>query len=1120
MATGQSSYSSTGGTTYFDLTKDTGDRAEINNALFFQFKPDSSSGTGLIQAIVRVQDPGSDATPGFENGYNTSFRPLSYEENTSPQFTTSLLLSEVPIVTINGQQYYEFRLDINQLNSSSLLSLDALKIYTSAVGDGLAQGTIGGAWFTANADPVYDMDGAGNTSVLLDASLSSGSGSSDLFFYVPVSNFGAVDPDDTYVTLYSEFGAANVLDGTDGITPLDDPANADLNDSGDDTGDVATAIFGTYTANDGFEEWSVSKQTGGVISGYKWADTDGDGVWDAGELGLGGFSIDYSISYDAGHGKNVQHVVVDGTAVTSDGTQDVNGDGVIDPAGFYSILVPASSDKNETYTITLTEQPKAGYVNTYDGDATANSTTTFTFSSSDLTTTGTPASPNISGHFGVTENMNFGNRLLIPHITLSKVAEFDDGSDCADEVGELINYSISVTNDGELALTNVVVTDTLADVGSIEAVDLDNDTFNDGDTNADGVLDIGETWLYTAYHTVTQDEIDAGGNYDSDDPADGVLDSLRNVATVNADSTNGSVTDDDDAVVEVCQNPHITVDKTATPTGDCADVAGELINYSISVTNDGNVTLDTVVVTDTLADSGSVEAVDLDNDTFNDGDTDADGKLDVGETWLYTAYHTVTQDEIDAGGNYDSDDPADGILDSLRNVATATAEVVNSDTQVTDDDDAIVEVCQNPGVDVEKYVMTDVNGAFADADNPDGPEASTSSTVEFKVVVTNTGNVTLTDIDLADSVVHTVGGVPGAPVAIDYTALGAYIDLNDNHILDSGEEWSNFDTDNDGTLDDDGSGNPFELAVGDSFTIYYSLDSQLGQHENTVTVTTAEAATDSDDANYYVLANEDCVGVRTPGFWSNWGGFWDGVSNNQPKQQGQPGFAAGELIYAVDSDGNGVVNALDTNGDGFINGAPKDGVNDNKPIDTSVGLLIGDYNMNGITDVGEDTIFISLADAKTLINASQKQQGDGVYMLGRDLVATWLNYLANNDETIGECIGDVDSSDGTSDPREFIDAAIDWMQQFASDKNDAGELGSAETFAAFKFDGAVKTNHANWQTAFTGAAGTADDIPVSAAAMHSALDAYNNTGVIGGEEFCCSADNHVALSALAQISLV
>src|SRR4051812_31340304 len=283
-ATGQSSYSSTNGTTYYDLTKATGDSAEINSALFFQNKPDGSSGTGLIQAIVRVQDEGNG--DGLENGYNTSARPLSYEENTSPNFTTSIVLNAVPIVQIDGVNYYEFRLDINQLNSSSLLSLDEIKLYSSDVSAGQAEGTIGGTWFTNNATMVYDMDGAGNTSVLLDASLSSGSGSSDMFFYVPVTNFNGADPDVTYVTLYSEFGAAGTLDAGDALTPLNDPANTALADNGDDTGDVATAIYGGYTANDGFEEWSVSKQTGGVISGFKFGDTNGNGQWDAGETGL------------------------------------------------------------------------------------------------------------------------------------------------------------------------------------------------------------------------------------------------------------------------------------------------------------------------------------------------------------------------------------------------------------------------------------------------------------------------------------------------------------------------------------------------------------------------------------------------------------------------------------------------------------------------------------------------------------------------------------------------------------------------------------------------------------------------------------------------------------------
>src|SRR6185369_5166873 len=108
---------------------------------------------------------------------------------------------------------------------------------------------------------------------------------------------------------------------------------------------------------------------------------------------------------------------------------------------------------------------------------------------------------------------------------------------------------------------------------------------------------------------------------------------LRNVATATAEVVNSDtqVTDDDDAVVEVCQNPHITVEKDASVDGDCADVAGELVNYTINVTNDGNVTLDTVDVTDTLADAGSIAEV-L-SGGFNAGDTDQDGKLDVGETW-------------------------------------------------------------------------------------------------------------------------------------------------------------------------------------------------------------------------------------------------------------------------------------------------------------------------------------------------------------------------------------------------------------------------------------------------------------------------------------------------------
>ncbi|MRT18303.1 DUF11 domain-containing protein, partial [Vitellibacter sp. q18] len=95
-------------------------------------------------------------------------------------------------------------------------------------------------------------------------------------------------------------------------------------------------------------------------------------------------------------------------------------------------------------------------------------------------------------------------------------------------------------------------------------------------------------------------------------------------------------------VVALCQNPAIAIVKTGIFNDEnqnqCSDVE-ETISYTFAVTNQGNVSLGNVTVTDPL-----IAAI-----TGPTGDTDGDGELDVAETWTYTGTYSITQDDIDAG---------------------------------------------------------------------------------------------------------------------------------------------------------------------------------------------------------------------------------------------------------------------------------------------------------------------------------------------------------------------------------------------------------------------------------------------------------------------------------------
>ena len=191
----------------------------------------------------------------------------------------------------------------------------------------------------------------------------------------------------------------------------------------------------------------------------------------------------------------------------------------------------------------------------------------------------------------------------------------------ADAAGEVISYTITVENTGNTTLIGVAVTDPYADPGSVVRI---ADVVGDNDA----LLEVGETWGYTAVHTVTQAEIDSNGGGDG---------ALENIATADSPQTGP---DTDDASVPVTQNPALTIVKSLTNADDAVvDTVGEVIEYTITVENTGNVNLTNVVLGDVFAGGA----------TLVSGDTNTNGILETTETWVYSADYTVTQADLNAG---------------------------------------------------------------------------------------------------------------------------------------------------------------------------------------------------------------------------------------------------------------------------------------------------------------------------------------------------------------------------------------------------------------------------------------------------------------------------------------
>ncbi|QYH35052.1 DUF11 domain-containing protein [Salinibacterium sp. M195] len=409
--------------------------------------------------------------------------------------------------------------------------------------------------------------------------------------------------------------------------------------------------------------------------------------------------------------------------ITNDGNITVSGITLADPlpgltgltvnwpaANTTQTLAPLESvTATATYEITQDDVNAGEVVNTATASGTGAQNTPVTGSSPEVVTEIVEAAPSL---------------------TATKSAALAAGA--TGVAGDTVEYSFTVTNDGNVSLTSVNLIDQLPGLTAV--------TFGTWPTATDGLLNPGDDVSATATYTLLQSDIDAG--------------SLSNsVNAMGVPPTGSAVTQPASATLALTPAPDFTIVKTGdlgTQLGDVDDV----IDYSFSVTNSGNVTLSGVVLVDSMA--GVSDPV----ITW----PGVDRVLAPGETATATANYAITQEDIDAG--------------SVSNTAQALGATPDGSEYFEFSDPAV-----NPTVDRAASVTIDKVGT-----TPDG--AALGDLVRYNFTLQNTGNTTLTGVAIDDplvglsTIVYSWPGVAGelAPGALAtatawYAITQADIDL-------------------------------------------------------------------------------------------------------------------------------------------------------------------------------------------------------------------------------------------------------------------------------------------------------------------------------------------------------
>ncbi len=542
------------------------------------------------------------------------------------------------------------------------------------------------------------------------------------------SNYGVVKTSTTLANL-------GIVDGQASVSGSNDPVNlADLNDYLDDI--RASRPFGPITTD--------SQTVYATLNGGSYTS----------QPTITGEACIVTASTTSAGTERID-VVVDGTGYTNV-SYSVQGDGQVGSTTCDTDATDGLTIEAVTWSLDLSAQSPAQSVTPGTYDITASVVTTAPI-------------------YNVLTDSTSGELEVVyetPELTVTKTATLDKtvaGGATSVDVGDAINYQISIENTGNVAMaTPSSLTDTITASGASNLTL----TYASGDTGSDNIIGVGETWVYTASYTLVSGDLLTG-------QVDNIVEvsatsSLGTAITVQSSATGNTTSTGSVTTTTFSSLSSLFISKTASldtevvgGANDTSVDVGDQITYTVTVSNTGNTVLTNVLVSDTLsrvaadntattvASTSTAPAL-LGTATDNDGTTSG-STMNPNEQWVYTYVYTLTQDDIDAGRMSNLASVTDGSL----YVESTTAG--NTDTSVLPSaapsgSPTVTSLTQSPEMLVKKVTDLTVSGAtYLSGNNADIVDQDASGTVSvgdrvyFTITVKNTGNVTLSSVSLVDT---------------------------------------------------------------------------------------------------------------------------------------------------------------------------------------------------------------------------------------------------------------------------------------------------------------------------------------------------------------------------------